>query len=638
MAAVDRSHNGTEAARRQGLLVRSSSAPARVSALARPSVLLGPYAPRDDRSFATRRWASLTWRLSLLLFLIPLALVGATLAYQLFTDDPLLIQITDSATGDPLPGVEVTVGEKRLVADAQGQVEIDADDATALISVQHPGYAPLAQAPAAVGDGDRVIALRPSTVTGRLTDAASGNPLAGVAVSFMTEAGPGPAVATGADGSFVLTDVPENARIRIDASDYGVIEEPLNHRPRYDKALTLSVIKGIITDLNGAPVAGALVSSLDGARSTVTAADGSYRLTGADDLAEVRARSPGYLDQTASVPDTKQVSMTLEPEMIKAVYANVGTLAEPGRLQALIEIADTTEVNAIVIDVKQDTIYYDTQVPFFRDLEGMVTPIFDPAELLATLDEHNIYSIARMVVFKDPVVAEQRPDLAVRDEVTDGLWRDMNDAAWVNAFNEELWTSNAELGFELAQLGFDEVQYDYIRFPSDGDLRTADFGSDYSEGARRAAIAGAVKVGQEAVHAGGARFAIDLFPIIAIYGDDQGIGQTLQDLTPLADYVNLMIYPSHYTEGNIPVDGHPNDFPAETVAYTLEKADELVPGTRLKMRPWLQDFTYPFEGFSEYGPGEVRAQIDATEEYGASGWMLWNAAGQFAVEALAPDS
>jgi hypothetical protein len=263
-----------------------------------------------------------------------------------------------------------------------------------------------------------------------------------------------------------------------------------------------------------------------------------------------------------------------------------------------------------------------------------VTPVYDVEELIAELDAHGIYAIARMVVFKDPVVAEGRPDLAVRDEVTGGLWRDMNGAAWVNAFNQELWQANADLGAELARLGFDEVQYDYIRFPSDGDLRTADFGVDYTEANRRAAITGAVALGAQEVRAAGARFAIDLFPIIALFGDDQGIGQTLQDLVPLADYVCLMIYPSHYELGNIPVDGHPNDFPAETVTYSLETSQQWAPASMAKMRPWLQDFTYPLEGYSAYDAADVRAQIDAAEAAGATGWMLWNAAGEFQAGAL----
>jgi hypothetical protein len=140
----------------------------------------------------------------------------------------------------------------------------------------------------------------------------------------------------------------------------------------------------------------------------------------------------------------------------------------------------------------------------------------------------------------------------------------------------------------------------------------------------------------EQMRATGKQFSLDLFPIIALMGDDQGIGQTIQDLTPLADYISLMIYPSHYERGNIPVDGHPNDFPAETVTYTLQRVEEVTPGVIRKHRPWLQDFDYPLEGYSAYGPAEVRAQIDAAEAMGVSGWILWNAAGEFQAEALKP--
>jgi len=398
--------------------------------------------------------------------------------------------------------------------------------------------------------------------------------------------------------------------------------------------LKSSVVAGLVRDATGAPIPGARVSAADGSATTLSGPDGSYRLLGATTGSLVVAAS-GFGETTVSIPSTGQLDVALEPELIRAIYANLGVLGDPERLGRLIEIANTTEINAIVIDVKQDTIYYDTSVQFFRDVPGMVTPAYDPAELLALLDENDIYSIARMVVFKDPVVAEGRPDLAVQDEVTGGLWRDMNGSAWVNAFNQELWQANAELAGELAQLGFDEVQYDYIRFPSDGDLRTADFGNEYTEDLRRAAITGAVAAGAEQTRANGAAFAIDLFPIIALFGNDQGIGQTLQDLTPLADYVCLMIYPSHYELGNIPTaDGHPNDFPAETVTYTLEMAEQVVPGTKQKMRPWLQDFNYPAADFRSYEAADVRAQIDATETFGASGWLLWNAAGEFEVAAL----
>jgi hypothetical protein len=443
--------------------------------------------------------------------------------------------------------------------------------------------------------------------------------------------------ATDADGRFVFDSVPEGATVRFSSPDHGTTREEVGERTEINLTMRPSFVSGQVTDETGAPVAGARISAANGSAESTSGPDGTFRLTGGTDVAEVVISAPGYANQTVKVDTSRNVTAAIEAEKIKAIYANLGVLSDPERWNRLIEIADTTEVNAIVVDVKQDSIYYDTQVPFYQDIDGMITPLFDPEELLAELDAHGIYSIARMVVFKDPLVAAGRPDLAVRDETTGGLWYDMNGTPWVNAFNEELWQANADLGAELAQLGFDEVQYDYIRFPSDGDLRTADFGNDYSEQNRRAAITGAVALGSEKVRAAGAVFAIDLFPIIALLGDDQGIGQTLQDLTPLADYVCLMIYPSHYEVGNIPVDGHPNDFPAETVTYTLERSQQWAPDTMKKMRPWLQDFTYPLEGYSEYGPDEVRAQIDAAEAMGVSGWLLWNAAGEFEVPALAPE-
>jgi len=463
------------------------------------------------------------------------------------------------------------------------------------------------------------------------------NPIAGAEVAVLAPDGTEQVSATDSDGRYAFDSVPEDATVRFSSADYGISKEPVGERTEINLTMRASVVSGRVTDASGAPIVGARVAAANGSAESYSGQDGTFRLTGGTDVADVVISAPGYADKPARVDASRNVSAALDSEMIKAVYANLGVLSDPERWNRLIEIADTTEVNAIVVDVKQDTIYYDTQVPFFRAIDGMITPLFDPKELLSELDAHGIYAIARMVVFKDPLVGAGRPDLAVRDDVTGELWYDMNGTPWVNAFNEELWQANADLGAELAQLGFDEVQYDYIRFPSDGDLRTADFGHDYSEANRRAAITGAVALGGEEVRAAGAVFAIDLFPIVALLGDDQGIGQTLQDLTPLADYVSLMIYPSHFQEGNIPVDGHPNDFPAETVTYTLQQSQQWAPGTMKKMRPWLQDFTYPLEGYSEYGPNEVRAQIDAAEAMGVSGWLLWNAAGKFQVSALASE-
>jgi hypothetical protein len=594
-----------------------------------------PHSSSAVRRGALASW--LSWPLSIGLFAIPLILFAMTLATPRFGAAPEVeVSVIDRYTGLPVPNAIVDVADSRLTTSAEGSVRISLDSDSLPLSIGAPGYETATTTLARVGPEEWQVALRPNSLSGRIVDFETE---AGVPEAEVVAVGPdgGEVVTTtDADGQFSFDSVPDGATLRVSSPDYGTTTEQIGQRTTIDIALEPTFVTGVVRDRAGAPVAGARVTAANRSAMAVTGADGTFRLSGGADISEVQVSAPGFADQVVLVDANRQVAAALDTEMIKAVYANLGVLSDPERWNRLIEIANTTEINAIVVDVKQDTIYYDTQVPFFRNIEGMVTPIYDPVELLAELDAQGIYSIARMVVFKDPIVAEGRPDLAVRDEVTGDLWRDYSGIPWVNAFYEELWAANADLGAELATLGFDEIQYDYIRFPSDGDLRTADFGNSYTEADRRAAITGAVALGGERVRAAGAHFAVDLFPIIALQGDDQGIGQTLQDLTPLADYVCLMIYPSHYIEGNIPVDGHPNDFPAETVTYTLEQSQQWVPGTMNKMRPWLQDFTYPLEGYSAYGPEEVRAQIDAAEAMGVSGWLLWNAAGEFEVAALAP--
>lgn len=582
-----------------------------------------------------QRWSGPSWPVSIALFAVPAFMVLATLFVPRMTASPqFTVHVTDRLTGQGIPQAAVTFGEESVATDATGAATFRTSADQVDVTIASPGYEATTTTIGKGSPADWQVALRPNILRGRVTDAESLSAIPNVDVLLSVPSGPSQSTKTDENGLYQFASVPEGASVRFSSSEYGMREESIGERTSFDVALSPTVITGSVVDSDGNPVASARVATMDGAAETTTSTDGTFRLTGGANVDAVVISASGFGDQVVAVDDTRSISAQLNHSMIKAVYANIGVLGDPERWNRLIEIADTTEINAIVVDVKQDTIYYDTQVPFFRDIDGMVVPVFDPKTLLAQLDEHGIYSIARMVVFKDPVVAEARPDLAVRNEDTRDLWRDMNGAAWVNAFNEELWQANADLGAELATLGFDEVQYDYIRFPSDGDLTTTDFGRDYSEANRRAAITGAVAMGAKEVHAAGAHFAVDLFPIVALMGDDQGIGQTVQDLAPLVDYVCLMVYPSHFETGNIPVDGPPNDFPAETVTYTLQKTEELIPGTMSKMRPWLQDFTYPIEGYKAYGPDDVRAQIDAAEAMGVSGWMLWNAAGEFEVAAL----
>lgn len=597
-----------------------------------------PKRPGQTPSSAGKRpFTRLSWPLSIAIFLVPLVLLGATLMRAQFAGTPQVqLVVADRYTGQPISGVTVLADGAPLETTAEGVAPVPLTTEAVAVEVAAPGYEGVRTTLSRGGPSEWQIGLRPNVLNGKLTDSGTSAGIAGADVRVVTPDGRELQATTNPDGTFAFNGVPEGGVLRVYSEDYGSSEVPIEQKTSVEMAMAPTVVTGTVLDVTGQPVPDARVTATNGTAETGTGPDGVFRLVGGTDIQEISVAAAGFTSQTLPVDTSRQVHAQLETEMVKSLYANLGVLGEPDRWNALLDMADRTEVNAIVIDVKQDNIYYDTQVPFFKNIPNMVTPVLDMQSILDDMHERNLYAIARMVVFKDPVVAAGRPDLSVLDDTTGEPWLDMNGSPWVNAFYPELWEANADLAAELIDMGFDEVQYDYIRFPSDGDLRTAEFGNDYTEALRREAITGAVALGAQRVHEAGGVFSVDLFPIIALMGDDQGIGQTLQDLTPLADYVSLMIYPSHFERGNIPVDGHPNDFPAETVTYTLQRSQELMPGTIKKMRPWLQDFDYPLEGYTPYGPDRVRAQIDAAEAMGVSGWILWNAAGQFQEEALKP--
>lgn len=573
----------------------------------------------------------LSWKYSLLL---PTALIllAATFVVSAATQqDVVAIEVTDQTTGNTLEGAAVTVGDQTYLTNSEGRVMVERPSDGSELVVQNEGFrAVTGEWPASAEDVQRV-SVQPSVLSGAVTDRGTGEPLAEAVITLADEAGDTIAsVEADANGQYRFNNAPASGLVSVDAGVYGQLEEPIGDGQMLDFQLDRIEAAGRIFDASGEPLQGAVVGSGD--IQTVTAGDGTFTLEGVANGAEVVVSASGFETEHSVVDDGRVADMELTTQHIKAVYANFNTFAEPGAFEELIEIANTTEINAIVVDIKQDWVFYDSQVEFFRDA-GAVNPAYDAAEILQMMEDNGIYSIARLVVFQDPVVAEARPDLAVGD-TNGGLWRNEQGTAWVNAFHEELWDANIELALEAAELGFDEIQYDYVRFPSDGDLSTADFGShEYTAENRENAITEFMRRSYEAIQPTGTKFAADLFGWITMNDDEQYIGQRFSQLVPHMDYVNMMIYPSHYDEGNIAAaPGHPNDYPYETILEALERADELAPGNAAKFRPWLQDFDYG--GLRAYEAEDVRAQIDAAEDFGASGWMLWGY--DVTTEALAP--
>lgn len=579
----------------------------------------------------------LSWKYSLLL---PVALLFAlvTALWHVSTDRTIVeLAVRDSSSGAPVPGALITIESRVYRADDDGTVRIEKPKADTRVVVDVEGYGTTT---AAIDDNASTdvqrISIRPSSLIGRLTDRATGAPVAAASLALIDSQGTVIATTNSDEqGQYRFTDVPENASLRIDAGAYGSVEEAVGQTASRDFAFALTQAQGSVLDATGKPIQGATIWAGD--ISAVTGGDGTYTLEGVGNGAELTISASGFETVKTVAHDGRVADTRLQKQMIKGIYANWSLLTTPGGLDDLIEIANTTEVNAIVIDIKQDTVYYDSQVPFFRDV-GTVNPIMDVNEILKTLRDNRIYAIARLVVFQDPLVAEARPDLAVKD-VDGGLWVNEMGVAWVNAFNEELWDANIALATEATRLGFDEIQYDYVRFPSDGDLSTAEFGREYTAEAREAAITAFMERSYTAIHEESGRLAADLFGFVTIMDDEQYIGQRFSALEPYLDYVCMMIYPSHFSEGNIAsAPGHPNDYPYETIFESLERAEQNVPGSSAKFRPWLQDFSYGYNGLRDYTKKDVRAQIDAAEKFGASGWLLWGDPFNVTVEALKPET
>lgn len=396
-------------------------------------------------------------------------------------------------------------------------------------------------------------------------------------------------------------------------------------------------VAGIIRDTDGEPIANAWVT--DGHSYTFTDSQGSFVFDNGKVVpgSSLIVSSSGFQQERIVAPDHGDpVEITMTDSAVRGIYFNPMLSNTPEGVASFIHIAKTTEVNAVVIDVKEHVVYFDTDNEVFRDA-NMVMPILDLPWLINEFHKNGIYVIARIVVFKDSPVAEHYPQYAVLDAYTGGVWRDQNGAAWVNPLNREMWDANIQLAEEVIGLGFDEVQYDYIRFPTDGNMARAWFGPDYTPERREAAIEGFLSESRARIIPLGGRQSADVFGYTAVIDNDLGIGQNFDELAGTVDYISPMIYPSHWPTGSLyGVPGVPNDYPYLTVSISMSSAMSQLDGNPRQIRPWLQDFGLP--GQRTYGALDVRAQIDALNDLGIDSWLIWSFNGWFHVDAFKWDT
>jgi hypothetical protein len=251
--------------------------------------------------------------------------------------------------------------------------------------------------------------------------------------------------------------------------------------------------------------------------------------------------------------------------------------------------------------------------------------------LAAMLKEQGIYLIARIVAFKDDLLAQAHPEWSVR--TADGhLFHDREHFAWIDPFRREAWDYLLDLGEEAAAMGFDEIQFDYVRFP---DSRDAVFSQPNTEANRVAAISGFLQAARGRLAPYNVFLAADIFGYTAWNSNDTYIGQDLAALSQAVDYLSPMLYPSGFQFG-IPGTPEPVRQPHDIVLRTLRRAAARTGIAPLRFRPWLQAFRdYAFDR-RPFDADEIRAQIDAAEQAGSDGWMLWNPRNSYTADGLRP--
>ncbi len=378
------------------------------------------------------------------------------------------------------------------------------------------------------------------------------------------------------------------------------------------------------------------------------------------------AYRPDTITATTTLPSANLTEKPLVPEIIvtyiktpeavKAIYMTACVASLSSFRERLVHIADTTEVNSIIIDVKDysGTIAFTPVHPLLKDNEGNGCRTKDLREFIAELHKKGIYVIARITVFQDHYYTKIHPELAVHKKSDGSVWKDRKGLSFVDISAKPFWEYIVALGKESYAMGFDELNFDYIRFPSDGDMNDIEF--TLSKGMTKPeALEHFFVYLHNAFKDTGVKTSADIFGMTTTNTYDLNIGQVLERAMPYFDYIAPMVYPSHYP----PLFngwGNPNKYPYELIKFVMTKGAIRAEATttpvlhfggerigtstpaiytkdsydRNKLRPWLQDFDYG----GDYGEAEVRAQIQATYDSGLNSWFLWDPKNIYTVAAL----
>lgn len=344
------------------------------------------------------------------------------------------------------------------------------------------------------------------------------------------------------------------------------------------------------------------------------------------------------------------------PTPVKAIYVSSWVAASPTPLKRVMDLIETTEVNAVVLDIKDATgkVSFLVDDPIIKDTGSPENRIKNVREFINTLHAKNIYVIGRISTFQDPYLTKVEPELALHKKSDGAVWKDKKGLAFLDPANKDVWDYNVALAGASYELGFDEINFDYIRYPSDGNIKDINYKlvtkADGTTTTRAENIEAFMKVVNEELRIKypDIKTSADLFGLVTTETTDMGIGQILEKALPHFDYIGPMIYPSHYAKGEYGI-AVPATKPYETVMKALAGAkkkidamladpyaSELVKShvNYSQIRPWIQDFSI---GGVTYTSDMVKAQMKAVYDSGLDSWMMWDPSNKYTTAAYTQD-
>ena len=322
------------------------------------------------------------------------------------------------------------------------------------------------------------------------------------------------------------------------------------------------------------------------------------------------------------------------PSPVKGIYMSSWVAGTKDWREKLVNLIDSTELNSIVIDVKDYTgrISFEVADPGLQEIGSSEERISDIKEFLEELHSKNIYAIARIAVFQDPFLTKKRPDLAVKRGDKTTTWKDYKGISWLDPCSIEVWDYAVKIGKEAERVGFDELNFDYIRFPSDGNMKDISFSHCPVQFTKSEIIKDFFSYLNQQLKGTKIPLSADVFGMVTTNTDDLNIGQVLEKIEPYFDYISPMVYPSHYPPT---YDGYKNPalYPYEIISHAMASSSERLiaaSSTPLKLRPWLQDFDMG----ATYDASMIRKEKQAVYDSGLSSWLLWDPSNKYTPGAL----